>query len=149
MAMSSSGSSPKVPPKRLQRGSVARSICGLRAVAMPRARYSEEAIMPILRTIPGSTVAARPSGVGQREIWPPEPALNSAVARVSLRGSELLLAGMPWPRASTKAWTRLFQRAATSGEATLVTSTARRLSSSRNLRWAAVIVSAGTPWWPL
>ena len=38
--------------------------------------------------------------------------MNSAVAEGSLRGSEELLAGMPWPRASTKAWTLLFQRAA-------------------------------------
>ena len=147
--MSSSGSSPKVPLKRLQRGSVARSICGLSAVAIPRARYSDEATVPKRRTMSGSKVAARPSEDGQSEICPPAPALYSAVARVSLRGSELLLAGIPGLSPSTKACTRLFQRAATAGEATLVTSTARRLSCSRNCRCRAVMVSAGTPGCPL
>ena len=82
---------------------VARSICGLRAVAMPRARYSAEAICPNCFTSAGSKVAASPRGVGHWEICPPEPSLYSAVALVSLRGSEELLAGMPWPSASTKA----------------------------------------------
>ena len=149
MSVSRSGSSPNVPLKRLQRGSVARSICGLSAVAMPSARYSSDAIRPNCSTTAGSKVAARPRVVGQREILPPEPRLNSAVAAVSLRGSEELFAGMPWPSASTKAWTLLFQRAAVSGLSTVVTRTARRLSSSRNFFWGSVISGPRTAWWPL
>ena len=139
MSVSRSGSSPNVPLKRLQRGSVARSICGDSAVAIPSARYSTDAIRPNSSTREGSKVAAIPRDDGHIEILPPLPASYSAVACAPWRGSEELFAGIPWPKPSTKAWTLLFQRAASSGEETLVMSTARRLSSSRNFFCAAVM----------
>ena len=49
----------------------------------------------------GSKVAAMPSEPGHIEIAPPAAALNSALATVPWRGSELLLAGMPRPLPST------------------------------------------------
>ena len=67
MRAESSASSPKVPLMRAQRGSVARSAMGCRAVRMPTARYSWRAISPNSCTSAGSPVAARPIGSGQCE----------------------------------------------------------------------------------
>ncbi|CPU67372.1 Uncharacterised protein [Mycobacteroides abscessus] len=66
-----STSSPNVPPTRSHRGSVARSICGLRAVVMPSARYSAEDISAKLSMCSTSNVAARPRFDGHREMSAP------------------------------------------------------------------------------
>jgi hypothetical protein len=70
MAEASSTFSPKVPSTRSQRGSVARSICGLSAVPMPSARYSAETACAKVVIVSVSNVAARPRFEGQREMSP-------------------------------------------------------------------------------
>ena len=145
MSVARSGSSPKVPLKRNHRGSVARSICGESAVAIPSARYSLDAISPNCCTRSGSNVAARPIESGHIEISPPEPALNSASARARCRGSELLLAGIPSPVPSTSAWTLLFHRAAASGLSTEVISTCLTRSLVRKSLWLSERSQAFAP----
>src|SRR3954454_22814898 len=121
MSAANCGFSPKVPLNLLHLGSVARSTCGDKAVAIPNALYSLAAVCPNFCTIEGSNVAAMPIDSGHIEIVPPEPKLYSAFATTPLRGSELLLAGIPKPMPSTNACTLLFHLAETSGLLTLVT----------------------------
>ena len=81
--------------KRIHRGSVHRSICGPRAVVMPRARYSRLASRANWRTTWGSKQAAKPTPSGHLLTSLPAD-LNSAWAsRLPLRGSEDRLTGMP------------------------------------------------------
>ena len=117
------GSSPNVPIKRFQRGSVARSICGDSAVVRPSALYSLDAIDPNCLVMEGSKVAAKPSSSGHCEIAPPEPALYSASSLAPFRGSVLLLVGIPFPKPSTNACALLFQSAAVVGFSTVVINT--------------------------
>ena len=124
--------SPKVIIARRQRGSVARSICGERAVAIPKARYSVEATSPKRNTNAGSKVAAKPRVPGQAEIRPPTPAANSSSAITPWRGSDELLAGIPWSRPSHNACTLLFHCAVTYGLFTFEIRMWRTLSSMRN-----------------
>ena len=81
----------------------------------------------------GSNVAASPIDSGHIEIAPPDPKLYSAVAKTPFLGSELLLAGIPNPRPSTKACTLLLHLAATSVLCTEVTKTCLTLSSLKNI----------------
>ncbi len=123
MAAESRGLSPKVPLKRPQRGSVAISTCGERAVVIPKARYSAAATCPNFSTNEGSKVAAIPKELGHIEISPPAAASNSARAFVPCLGSVLLLAGIPIPTLSQKDCNLLFHWAAISGVFTVVSKT--------------------------
>ncbi|MNE17194.1 hypothetical protein D3C80_1101680 [compost metagenome] len=80
----------------------------------------------------GSKVADNPNSSGHCEIAPPDPALYSASLFAPFLGSELLLAGIPTPMPSTKAWMLLFHSAATIGLSTEVISTCRKLSFVKN-----------------
>src|SRR5205085_12077573 len=83
-------------------------------------------------TSAGLNVAARPRDPGPIELFPPAPALNSALESEPWRGSELLFAGMPSPVHSAKAWILLFQRAAVSGLSSVVARICLKLSFERN-----------------
>jgi hypothetical protein len=99
---------------------------------MPKARYSDAAILPNFCNKSGSKVAAIPRELGHIEIAPPAAASNSALATVACRGSELLFAGMPNPTLSQYACNLLFHCAAISGDCTVVIKTCLKLSSFKN-----------------
>ena len=115
MSVAKFGSSPNVPMNLFHRGSVARSIWGDKAVVIPKALYSLDAISPNCFVIAGSNVAANPNSSGHCEMVPPLPALYSASLFAPLRGSELLLAGIPKPKPSTNCCILLSQVADTIG----------------------------------
>ena len=114
MATVSSVCSPKVSGNRIQRGSVARSICGDSAVAIPNARYSLEPIFPNSLTLSGSKEAVRPMPLAHLDMGSPVIPINSAPLPLPCLGSELLLAGIPKPVFSARACILLFHRTAVS-----------------------------------
>ena len=121
-----------VPSKRFHLGSVAKSICGDNAVAIPKARYSLEAISPNCCIKVGSKEAAIPKVPGHIEMVPPAPALNSADESIPFLGSELELIGIPKSRASAKACALLFHCAAVEGVSISVINTCLKWSSFKN-----------------
>ena len=122
---------PSVSMKRIQRGSVHRSICGPRAVVMPRARYSFEASSANWRTTSGSPQAAKPTPSGH--LLTSLPALlNSALAGLApLRGSEEMLTGMAKGSFSASRCRALLQRAAVPAVSTAIIRMWRMWSPAR------------------
>ena len=89
MSRDSAGSSPKVPLKRCQRGSVATSTWGPRNVVTPISRISRAMPAPVCLATAGSKVAARARLPGQ------------SVQFLPLRGSDEKFTGILLPDAST------------------------------------------------
>ncbi len=86
--------------RRIQRGSVARSTWGNRAVVMPMARHSLETALPKARQVSGEKVAAIPRPSGHLDTSP-APDLYSAPAPLEpWRGSLEMFTGMPQGRLS-------------------------------------------------
>ncbi len=107
MRDTSDGSDPKVAVMRGQRGSTPMSACGESAMWMPTARYSRAAAAPKRRTSASSRSAAKPSVSGQAE-KPLPRVLAPTTAWKWLRGSVLIVAGMPRRLSSAARWTALF-----------------------------------------
>ena len=127
-----SGSWPKVPAWRPQRGSVARSRVGCRAARMPTATYSCRAMSANSRTASVSRSAARPSGSGHCENAFAEKE-TPAFSRKACRGSVETVTGMPCGVRSASACRALCQRAAIRGS-----------SSPCTLKWVRCLSSTTT-----
>ncbi len=102
----SAPSSPKVPPARAQRGSVAMSAIGCRATWMPTARYSRRAMSPKRRTTSSSPIAPKPIGSGHCENEPADQ-LVAGFSSNPWRGSEEIVTGMPSRVPAAISWSRL------------------------------------------
>ena len=146
--------SPSVSTKRIQRGSVQRSICGPSAVVMPSARYSFDASSANRRTISGSKHAAKPTPSGHLLTSLPA-VLNSTLPlpRAPLRGSEEMFTGMPCGMLSASFCSSLFHFAAVFASSTVIMRTWRMCSLFMNSFCWSVSVYAGTfasaYFWPL
>ena len=123
---------PRVSAKRIQRGSVHRSICGPRAVVMPKARYSSEASWANCFTTSGSKHAAKPTPSGHLLTSLPT-VLNSTMAFFApLRGSEEMFTGIAWGRRSAICCRLLLHRAAVAASSTATIRIWRMRRCSKN-----------------